>query len=764
MTDRRERSSGTRRPRQVAGFALRAVAGGLLFATIASAVVAGGSKRWTAPPDPWWQRARLDGVAVSDGGVLRLAPALDALWGPDRGVVFDLAAGDDGDVFVALSEPARVVRVTPEGKADVWYEGAAEAWVTAVAVAGREVVFATAPDGVIHRVRRGGAEVLAESGARYVWDLAVAPDGAVWAAVGSPGRVLRIDRDAEVDTVVDTGDDPVRSLHVRRDGSVVAGTGRRGRVLAIDAEARRAVTLLDAPEAEIVALVGSTERGRSSASAPLWVLAARDPDEPSDGGSRKPNGKPSTGEAEAANNGEAPGNPPADAVVRVSAGLPRGGGALYRLDPDGRFERLWEENVDVPYAAAVQANGTVWVGVGDEGRIVRIDRSGKASIAARVASAKVTALAATADGGMAIGATEDARLLRASSTTASVGVLTTLAIDAGWVAEWGRVEWVGRGDVGFELRSGNTTTPELDWSPWAPAGEDGAADIAPGRFAQLRITLSRDRVSDEPEIRSVALHHRVRNRRPTLSDLGIEAFGVVWRKQPTPSANRSGPWVADDPVSAKAAAGLGRAASPPVRKAYEPGVRTFTWKADDPDRDALRFRVDVRAVDASAWYRVVEDHEDAFLSWDTRGLPDGEYLVRVVATDLASNTSAEALEATLVGAPFIVDRTAPAVHVEALSGSRDGRASRAGRTVEVVVEDAGSGVAAFEFATALDRWTRVEPEDGVADLGRERFVLTVPADALGAGSTIRVRAVDRAGNVAGHLLELDGGGASKGRD
>ena len=61
-----------------------------------------------------------------------------------------------------------------------------------------------------------------------------------------------------------------------------------------------------------------------------------------------------------------------------------------------------------------------------------------------------------------------------------------------------------------------------------------------------------------------------------------------------------------------------------------------TWKVDNPDADALRYRVAFKREGQTQWrdaLKADEVHTKTELDWETSALPEGKYRVRVEASD-----------------------------------------------------------------------------------------------------------------------------------
>jgi hypothetical protein len=69
------------------------------------------------------------------------------------------------------------------------------------------------------------------------------------------------------------------------------------------------------------------------------------------------------------------------------------------------------------------------------------------------------------------------------------------------------------------------------------------------------------------------------------------------------------------------------------RRGYEKGLLTFVWRAEDENRDQLSYDVLYRREGDTMWKPLKRGLSDPILVWDTSSVPNGRYLVRVVASD-----------------------------------------------------------------------------------------------------------------------------------
>ena len=121
--------------------------------------------------------------------------------------------------------------------------------------------------------------------------------------------------------------------------------------------------------------------------------------------------------------------------------------------------------------------------------------------------------------------------------------------------------------------------------------------------------------------------------------------------------------------------------------------------------------------------------------------PDGDYRLRVTASDLPSNPPADALSASMVSDPFLIDNTPPAISglTASVASSKLHAAWRAA--------DALSDIKKAEYSLDGGDWTLVAPVTGLSDSHQLSYDLTL--DRVAAGEhTLAVRVEDGYDNPA----------------
>lgn len=736
----------------------RVLAALALFAGVATVapVVASAPVFWTVATQADFLKGEVDQVAVDTDGRLTLGPRIERLADPSVPVLWAAVEAPDGTVYLASGHEGRVFRQTPDSALDVVFD-ADELDVHALAVGPDGSLFAaTSPDGKVYRLGRDGrAAPWFDPEDKYIWALAVDASGVVYVGTGERGRIYRVTPEGQGRLFYETRATNVVSLALDREGRLLAATESPGRVFRIDRDGRGFV-LLDSPYREVRALMldpagviyaaalgprapesgseagATTEAQRAAAPTPVVtvsteVLGVAVADVPSGGGR--------------------------GGAARGPSGSPRG--AVYRIAPDGVWDVRWESAEDVPYDLALDARGDLIIGTGDSGRIYRVfGEPATIALIGRAEARQVTRWIGGRDGHLRFITSNPGRLFRITRDRAPRGTYLSEVRDAKTIAAWGTIRWraTGPGRVEISTRSGNTATPDATWSDWSPPYADagGTAIVSPkARYLQWRAVLvAPDRGAGEPVLTSVMVAFLPRNLRPQVTAITIHPPGTVFQRpfptteqveiaglEATPVDGRPG----QPPPAAGAPGGSGPA--PALgRRLYQKGLQTITWSARDENDDVLQYDVLYRREGDTSWKVLKRGLWEPILVWDTASVPDGTYVVKVVASDGPGNAPAAALTGEAESVAFDIDNTPPRIELGAWRTQ--------GTTVILpfVVRDDHSAVRRVEYSLDGDRWRLIYPVDGIADSLAETFELAL--DGEGAGKTVTIRATDVLNNVA----------------
>ncbi|MEO8682839.1 MAG: hypothetical protein ABI665_27575 [Vicinamibacterales bacterium] len=424
----------------------------------------------------------------------------------------------------------------------------------------------------------------------------------------------------------------------------------------------------------------------------------------------------------------------------------RGGptGAIYRVQPDGLWDELWTSRDDAPYDVAIENDGALLVATGPKGKLFRLyGEPVRTVLVTRVAAQQATAFARGLDR-MYIATANPGLLMALSPARATRGTFESDVKDARLVSTWGMVAWRASVPAGARVelftRSGNTKTPDEAWSDWAGpyASADGSPITSPkARYLQWRAVLAGQ--AESPVLTSVTSAYLQRNVRPQVSSITVHPPGIVFQK-PFSSGEAEIAGLEDDSPDKRAMASGGMNTGPSLgRRVYEKGLQTFAWKADDDNGDELTYDVFYRREGETTWRPLKAGLHDTLLVWDTTSVPNGTYVLRVLASDAKSNPADTALGGDLESSSFDIDNVPPTVSIGTIR--RDG----ARFVVTADVRDTDSVMTRVEYSVDAQRWQLAFPRDGILDGRQELFDIRLDADA--AGRTLVVRATDALGNV-----------------
>ena len=78
-----------------------------------------GTRTWEQAKYEDFEKGTAHGVAISSDGSLTLAPAFDSLYTSPSTYLWSLASDGLGNAYAAAGSPARVYKLTPDGKATI---------------------------------------------------------------------------------------------------------------------------------------------------------------------------------------------------------------------------------------------------------------------------------------------------------------------------------------------------------------------------------------------------------------------------------------------------------------------------------------------------------------------------------------------------------------------------------------------------------------------------------------------------------------------
>jgi outer membrane protein assembly factor BamB len=450
-----------------------AVLTALFVFALAILAVAEGTRQWKETGYEEFERGTTRGIAIRSTGQLELAPAFKAIYTSPSTFIWGIAADKDGVVYAATGAPARVYRITPDGKSAIIFEPK-ELQVQSISLGQDGAIYAaTSPDGKVYRITRkpGGTAAAPEFSAdtffdpktKYIWDMAFDAQGRLYIATGDNGEIYRVDKNGQGAVFFKSDEAHMRVLAFDPKGNLIAGSDGSGLVYRIS-PAGEGFVLYSAPKKEITALavdaagnIYAAGTGEKRAAQPGILSSPIAPAVPT------------------------PGAPPASAPFVGSVSL--AGSDVYSIAPDGSPRRIWTSREDIVYALAFDSAGRLIAGTGNKGRIYAIEKNGDFTDLLRASANQVSAFSKATGGGLYCSSSNLGKIFLMSNGTEAEGAFESDVQDARIFSRWGRAEVRGRGNFELFARSGNVDNPDRNWSPWA------------------RIDLARNARTDVPQTR-----------------------------------------------------------------------------------------------------------------------------------------------------------------------------------------------------------------------------------------------------------------------
>ncbi len=660
---------------------------------------------------------KLEGVSVSEDGVLTPGPKFSRSFAGEVAYVWALVPDGSGGVYAATGSDGEVYHVKRDGTAELVADSFEyELFALAVSPSG-ELYFAGAPNGTIQRWRPGTTpETVVDLPEGSVWDLLVTPTGELFATSGEKGEIYRVDKAGKTETLGNVPDAHAVSMAWWRD-RILCGTDGNGLLVSLRPADGAKEVLFDASQEEIVAILPHGDD----------VLFAA-------------NGAQNT---QPASSGE--GDVLTLPVIDVRPAGRSAGAVLYELRPDGLVHDVWRAPEKQILSLALAPDGRVLVGTGSDGVLYALDSLWNAVRLADLEEADILSLAV--DGRRVFAGTGNAGAVYVLDWEGGrEGTYTSRVLDAGLTSRWGTPRWIstGTGELTFETRSGQLRQGDETWSPWVLLA-GGHVASPPARFLQWRMTMKAAAHGDL-RVAGVGIPYRGPNRSPEIA--GIE----ITPKSPVVTAgdggHNSGAVRQELPggIEIEYNLGGGGEESRPVESAglWSRSLRSAVWSADDPDGDRLRYDLYLRFVGDEAFYLLKADLEETAWTWEAAAWPDGWYCLKVIARDSEDNSPEETLRGERVSAPFQIDNLPPQLLDLRVGKDAHGDPELSGRAV-----DEGSRIASLAFSLDGEKWRTMFPADGICDSGEETLRITLPMRQDGRrAAVVGVRAADEVGHIA----------------
>ena len=674
------------------------------------------------------------GTGVSSQGNLMLVPSVRSVFQTNDFIPWKLAVTTKG-TYIAGWGSSAVRRLTDDGKSESFFPkqpiDGVEAITALVATPDDGLLIGTWPDQHVRQLAPDGAVthdwVLPGD---YIWDLRVLKDGRRLAACdGGVVLELRDDANVPVQALCEVPDKHVVAMASGPNGDLYMSTSPRGKVFQYTTNGELH-SVYDS-EGAIISLCVDDLGNIYVGTSPTCRVIRISPD----------------GNRQEILRGMGRGNRHVFALQLV-------GNDLYAATgPAGGIYRISKPTSATPEVTAVFAREDLRIGTEET------DVTGPESV-------MVTDLALTPHGDLLAAASTPGQVLKLEPRTKGTFLSTVLQTPV--VARWGQLEQFSRLDDGqtlsVESRSGYTATPDQTWSEWAKV--DTKLTSPPATFAQFRVSMTGTK-DTSPTLSYVRLYYQPINQAPQVRIVQPKA-GAYWSN--VKDIRWEGHDAQDNQLAysiylsrdnGKSWSQMKRNTPPESKTAPDQNVNPSKSVKDHgkpakstggkPNSTANSELLDAAKSGPANKQKYLDDEiiDATSLPWDTRSVPDGTYMLKVVASNKYAQPDDPKQGEAVIG-PVVINNTLPAISLKEKAYTWDD-------VKRFTVVDDKAPLLGGKFCIDDGPWTALVTEDGIFHGARQTVLLVSPSGEVNLAKgehKLTIEVVDAAGNILDRTINL----------
>jgi hypothetical protein len=696
---------------------------------------------WSHTTEAQFIKGKFKSAVLNARGDISLARKSEILFGSaDAPPVISAMVVRGRVIYAGAGNEPVIYRV--EGKKFKKFATLQGTTITSLAIRGKQLLAGVGGDeGGIYSLNAGGKakKLWSDKDVKYVWAILPARDGKLYAATGAKGRIYLIDSKGKAEVVYETGKlaKNILSIAISKN-TLYAGTDTSGLVVAIDIRTRSSRVVLDAAEAEISAIIPAPGGGLFVATADVAKASDDGKTPPANGAKNgksptattKPSDKATTRPAKSAKSAKSS-KPDKKLIISLAsriaaikgaqppqktpaAGKGDKGNAVYHIQPSGLVRTIFRKPVTI--LAMLLKDKKIILATGNGGAVYSVGTDGgRIQQLIDTEARQITALASSGE-----------KIVFATANKGSVGIIdkalapkgsySSIAIDASQIVQWGTMRLAGLSANGSKVtvatRSGNLAKPDdKTWSSWSREQMVNGGYIPimspSARFLQYRFSLVVGQENTGPVVSGIVMIYQMGNLAPVVPSVLVKSSSHP--AKPIPIGQQK--------------------------------YRMIAIGASDPNGDKLVYRLEYRRIGSETWVRITDKHLTAMYIWDTLSVGDGQYEIRVTASDSPTNVTTATLSGSRISERILVDNTPPVIK------NLSAKVTATAAAVHAALSDAGSRIVAIAYTVdSSDTWKTTLPRDGICDSATEKLAIQIK-DMSPGRHRIAVRVTDQYGNI-----------------
>ena len=683
----------------------------MLILIINSSLYGAGTYKWEITDYQQFNKGKLIKVKLNEDGILTLAPGFNMLAEIDAVFVWDIKEDSKGNIFLATGNNGIIYKITPEGKISEFFKTSSIAAFRILIDKNDSLYAATMTKGLIYKISpQGKGSIFTIFNEEYIWDMKFYK-GNILLATGAPGSLYKLNlKTKKLSEITLTKEMHIICMDIDNNNNIYFGTSDKGAVYKLS-EAGKLKIIYQTQEKEIHSIAVNK---RSE------IIYAGTSDKEFSYVNYRRESRLMTPYKKESDESEKMFDDLKDFKKIISPA-----NTVYEIKENEYVNKIIESKNSI-FLSLILKGEDLYIGSGDKG-IIYLYKNKKIEKLTQLDEQQILSFYQLKNKKVLFGTGNTGNIYQLDLQYAKKGTYTSKILDTGGWAFWGNIQWDGEKapdtDISVQTRSGNTEDVDDTWSDWSEEYTDHEGSkitSTDGRFLQFRINLKAKNKKYTPKIYSITIPYLIKNRKPSVLSVKLLKNGNNGKTKSKTSKSSYKKYSLKD---------------------FELKVK---WDAEDEDKDRMNYELHTTLRNENEWLLLKDKIKEKNYTFDTRILPDGIYLFKVVADDIPSNSLSNSLKDEKISRPFIIDNTPPVITLKYKKGSNNQY------SISGSVTDNLSLIASISYSVDTKNWTSLFPDDRIFDSKTEKFQFNYKYEK----GIVIIKAEDESGNTVTSYVRI----------